>query len=43
MKYQVQRYDCSEWWTFQTTDNYVTAVYLRDNAYSGVMTRIVSE
>lgn len=43
MKYQIQRFDCGEWWTFQATDDYITAVYLRDNAYNGVITRIVQE
>lgn len=41
MKYKVQRFDCGEWWTFQETDSYIEAVYLRDNAFmTGVITRI---
>lgn len=41
MTYHVQRYDCGEWWTFQTTKDYVTAIWLRDNSFTnGVITRV---
>lgn len=40
--YQIQRYDCGEWWTFQTTDSYIEAVHLRDNSFiSAIITRIL--
>jgi hypothetical protein len=44
MVYKVQRFDSSEWWTFQTTEDFITAVWLRDNSFDpAVMTRIKAD
>lgn len=41
MKYEIQVLFNGEWWTFQTTNVFAIAAYLRDSISPENMTRIV--